>query len=327
MPLDEATTAFLRKIAKGSPRPLHELGPAAARAATRSMKPLYGSGPDVAAVTGAEIPGPAGPVPALVIRPPAAPAGVLVYFHGGGWVLGSADEFEALGRELACRTGCVVVLPDYRLAPEHRFPAAVDDAWSAVVWAGEQRADLAGASVPLLVAGDSAGGNLAAVVCRRARDEGAPPIAMQVLIYPVTDCDFETGSYRAPENQLMFGRDTLRWFWDQYAPTPESRSRPECAPARAQDFGDLPPAVVVTAEHDVLRDEGESYAKLLDAAGVEVAHRRFGGQMHGFFSMVNVLPGSARALEFVATEVIARIKGSDGAAERGGGDGPGRGGD
>jgi acetyl esterase len=238
--------------------------------------------------------------PAAVFRrvlvPRAAPRGVVVFFHGGGWVCGSLDEVEMLGATLADRTACTVVLAQYRLAPEHPFPAAVDDAAAAVEWAAEYAAGL-----PLIVAGDSAGGNLAAVVSQRT---DGPAIALQILIEPVTDTDTETASYLEPANQLIVTRELMQWFFEHYAP--EDRRDPRLAPLRAASLAGVPPAVVLTAEHDVLRDEGEAYAERLRAAGVEVSHRRFAGQMHGFFGMVGVLPGSTAGIDYVV-EAIERL--------------------
>ena len=228
---------------------------------------------------------------------------MIVYYHGGGWVIGALDEFDTLGRQLAVRTGAAVALVDYRLAPEHRYPAAAEDAWAALRWVEDNRARFAGSRVPLIVAGDSAGGNLAAIVAQRAKAEGGPDLALQVLIYPVTDADVDNPSYTDPANALMLTREGMIWFWDHYAPDPVTRSNPDASPLQAADLSGLPPAVVLTAEHDVLRDEGEAYAERLRAAGVPVQHRRFAGQMHGFFSMVNVLPGAAAGLEYVAAEI------------------------
>jgi acetyl esterase len=236
------------------------------------------------------------------------PRGVIVYYHGGGGVIGGLEDFDRLGRLLAERTGCTVVLVDYRLAPEYRFPTAVDDSWAALRWADEFRAELAGpgpggAPAPLIVAGDSAGGNLSAVMTMRARAAGGPAIALQVLVYPVTDCDLEATSYRDPANQLMLSRESMVWFWDHYAPEPGARLHPDASPLRSANFAALPPAVILTAEHDVLRDEGELYATRLLKAGVPVRHRRFAGQMHGFFTMVDLLPGAGEALAYVATAI------------------------
>jgi acetyl esterase len=159
--------------------------------------------------------------------------------------------------------------------------------------------------VPLIVAGDSAGGNLSAIMALRARAAGGPSIALQVLVYPVTDCDLESTSYRDPANQLMLSRESMVWFWDHYAPDPEARLHPDASPLRSANLSGLPPAVILTAEHDVLRDEGELYATRLLKAGVPVRHRRFDGQMHGFFTMVDLLPGADEGLDYVATAIAS----------------------
>ncbi len=254
-------------------------------------------------------------MPLRVLVPTDQPRGVIVYYHGGGWVIGSLDDYDKLGRLLARRTGCTVVLVDYRLAPEYRFPTAVDDSWAALRWADEHRGELAGEQAPLIVAGDSAGGNLAAIVAMRARAAAGPPIALQVLVYPVTDCDLESTSYRDPANQLMLSRDSMVWFWDHYAPDLNARLHPDAAPLRSANFADLPPAVVLTAEHDVLRDEGELYATRLMKAGVPVRHRRFAGQMHGFFNMNDVLPGAADGLDYVVAAIGEQLAGAPGLSE------------
>ncbi|MFC5835509.1 alpha/beta hydrolase [Nonomuraea insulae] len=303
MSLDHATAEFLRLLEAQGGRPMHELTPEEARAVGGELNALCGKGPDVARVEEVSIPAEDGAsFPARVLVPFGTPRGVIVYYHGGGWVLGTIDEFDTLGRELATRTNCTVVLVGYRLAPEHRYPAAARDAYSALLWTASALPDL-----PIVVAGDSAGGNLSAVVTQRARDEGGPAIALQVLVYPVTDCDLDNASYRDPGNQLLLDRDSMVWFWDHYAPDPAQRANPDVSPLRAKDLSGLPPAVVLTAEHDVLREEGEAYAERLREAGVPVEFRRFTGQMHIFFTLVNVLPGSADGLAMVAGAVERRL--------------------
>jgi acetyl esterase len=231
------------------------------------------------------------------------PRAAIVYLHGGGWVLGSIAEFDTLGRILAARTECAVVLVEYRLAPEHPYPAAVEDAWAALRWTDDHLEEIAGRQVPVLVAGDSSGGNLAAVLAQRAAATGQPVLAGQELVYPVTDADLDTASYTDPANQLMVSRESMTWFWNHYVPDPGRRTEPGVAPLRAPEFAGLPPAVVITAEHDVTRDEGEAYVERLRAAGVPVEHQRFAGQLHGFFTMVSVLPGSAAGIDFVVGHI------------------------
>lgn len=301
MALDAATTALLAKLAEAGGAPMHETTPAEARARMAGMATLYPTGPEVARAEDLEVPTRAGSAACRLVAPE-SPRGVLLYLHGGGWVVGSPAEHETLARELAVRTGCAVVLGAYRLAPEHRWPAAVEDAWDVLSWISTHHGELAPAGSPLVVAGDSAGGNLATIIARRARDEGGPAIAAQVLVYPVTEADFDNGSYTDPANQLALNRQTLEWFWDHYVDA-EHRDHPDVSPARADDLSGLPPAIVITAGHDVLRDEGEKYAEQLRAAGVRTTLRRFDGQMHGFFTMSGLLPAGAEALAHVAAEL------------------------
>jgi acetyl esterase len=223
-------------------------------------------------------------------------------------VLGALDEYDALARRMALATGAAVVLVDYRLAPEHRFPTAVEDCVAAVRWVDQHLEHIAGRRVPLIVAGDSAGGNLTAVVTLRARATGGPDIAAQVLVYPVTDADADTPSSLDPDNQLLLSRDGMIWFWNHYAPDPAVRSHPDASPlrARAEDLRGLPPAIVVLAEHDVLRSEGEAYADRLRTAGVPVVQRCFTGQMHAFFTLLN-LPAASLALDYVAEHLAPHL--------------------
>ena len=301
MALDEATAGFLAQMAESGMKPLHEMTPEEARGLGGALRDMYGPGPEVAHVVEESVPVAGGSVPVRILAPE-APRAVFVYYHGGGWVIGSLDESDTLARKIVERTGAAVVLVDYRLAPEHRYPVAVEDSWAALLWSvrhfAEHRTDL-----PLIVGGDSAGGNLAAIMAQRAKAEGGPAIALQVLVYPVTDADLDNASYSDPSNQLMLSRDSMVWFWDHYAPDQASRRRADASPLQATDLAGLPPAVVLTAEHDVLRDEGEAYAEKLRAAGVAVQSRRFEGQMHGFFTMVNVLPGADAGLEYVAEHI------------------------
>jgi acetyl esterase len=306
MALDEATAALLAQLAGTGTKPMHELTLAEARGLAAALRGQAPPGPEMARVQNARARAAGGVIPVRVLVPGERPRGVIVYYHGGGWVLGGIDDADLLGRELAQRTGCAVVLAGYRLAPEYRYPTAVEDSVAAVRWTADHVIEIAGAPVPLIVAGDSAGGNLAAVVALRARLAG-PAIAAQVLVYPVTDADFSTTSYQDPANDLLLTRESMAWFWDHYAPDPAARLHPDASPLRAPNLSGLPPAIVVTAEHDVLRDEGELYATRLLKAGVPVTLRRFAGQMHGFFTMTGVLPGSADALEFVAATLDQQL--------------------
>jgi acetyl esterase len=302
MALDEATTTFLATMAESGMPPLHEMTPDQARGLGPALLEMYGPGPEVGQVTEHAVPVDGGSITIRAFAPHSDPRAVIVYYHGGGWVIGALDEFDTLARQLVERTGAAVMLVDYRLAPEYRYPTAAEDAWSALRWVEADMVER-GLQVPLVVAGDSAGGNLSAIMAQRAKSEAGPRLAAQVLIYPVTDANLETASYTDPANQLMLSRDSMIWFWDLYAPDAASRTRPDASPLQAQDLSGLPPAIVVTAEHDPLRDEGEAYAEKLQTAGVPVIHRRFDGQMHGFFTMVNLLPGAAAAMDFVVEQL------------------------
>ncbi len=231
---------------------------------------------------------------------------MLIYYHGGGWVIGAIDEFDTLARKLAARTGCAVVLPDYRLAPEYRYPTAADDAYATLEWVAERVGDIAGSDVPIVVAGDSAGGNLSTVTAQRSRDRGGPAIAFQGLVYPVTDADVDNASYTSDENQLMLTRDGMIWFWDHYAPDDVQRKETDASPLQAEDLSGLPPAVVILAEYDVLRDEGQAYADRLQEAGVPVDVHVHPGQMHGFFTLL-MLPGHDEAIDQLTASLDAHL--------------------
>ena len=268
MALDMATAMMMEQMAAAGGKPINESTPEEARALGAAFAEMSGPKPRTVTSEDRQLEVEGGSIPIRILRPQQAARGVIVYYHGGGWVIGTIDEFDTLGRKIAERTSCAVVLVDYRLAPEYRYPTAADDSYAALEWAGANLATIAGRNdVPLFVAGDSAGGNLSAVVALRARDRGGPEIALQVLIYPVTDCDFDRPSYVDPENQVLLTRDAMVWFWDHYLPDASRRAEPDASPLRAEDLSGLPPAVVITAEHDPLRDEGEEYAKKLEAAG------------------------------------------------------------
>ena len=306
MALDSATVRFLKRLADGGGKPLHECTPDEARAFLSKLAGLAGPSPEMWRVEEHNIEETDARARLRVLVPIENPIGMLIYYHGGGWVLGSIDEYDTVARKLAERTSCAVVLVDYRLAPEHRYPAGVDDSYAALKWVGDHIIDITGREVPLIVIGDSAGGNLAAVMAIRARDRNGPSIALQILVYPVTDADFDRPSYTDPENQLLLTRDGMIWFWDHYLPDPSRRTEPDASPLRSEDLSGLPPAVVLTAEHDVLRDEGESYYSRLREAYVSADLRRYTGQMHGFFTLL-MLPGSELGFQQVVKAVKACI--------------------
>jgi acetyl esterase len=299
--LDRATSTFLTQMARSGSPPLHEMALEQARSVAKRLLGSYGPGPGMLRSEQATVTVRDGSFPVRVLVPKERPRGIIVYYHGGGWVIGDIDDFDPLGRKLARRTGCAVVLVGYRLAPEYRYPTAAEDAWAALLWTNTRLVDIAGDSVPLIVAGDGAGGNLAAITTQRARDNepSGPRVSAQILACPVTDCNLNTPSYLDPANQLLLTRETTAWFWSLYAPDTDLRERPDASPLRGSLVG-LPPAVILTAEYDPLRDEGEAYAAALHVTGVAVEHRRFVGQVHGFFTMINILPASAEGIEYVA---------------------------
>ena len=296
------------KAASGAP-PLWELSPDEGRAMVEANNATIPTGPDMESVRDIVIPSQAGGMPARLYSPSASAPGLVVYFHGGGWVVGTLDGWDASVRNLAAASGCDVVSVDYRLAPEHVFPAAADDAYDALVWAASAEGLAAGR--PIVIAGDSAGGNLAAVSALRARDFGGPPIALQVLVYPVVDCDLDRRSYHEyGGDELILNRRDMVWFWDHYAPDPATRANPYASPLRASSLSGLPPAYVVTAEHDPLRDEGFAYADRLRAARVPVEHRHYGSQIHAFFTFTGVLDDADKAVTEAGSTIRAAVEGS-----------------
>jgi acetyl esterase len=309
MPLSEANTAFLTEMAASGAKPIDESTPEEVRALTAEFKELYGTGPEMAKVEDHKIPVEGTDIHARVLVPEGTVRGVFIYYHGGGWVIGGdLDEFDVLGRKLAAATACAVVLVDYRLAPEHRYPVAVDDCYAALEWVAAARSDIAGGDVPIIVGGDSAGGNLSAIMTQRSRDRGGPPIAFQALVYPVTDADLDNASYTAEENQLLVNKASMIWFWDHYLPDAARRKEPDASPLQAPDLSGLPPAVVLLAEYDVLRDEGQAYADRLRDAGVPVDVHVHPGQMHGFFTLL-MLPGHEEAIDQLAASLDAHVGG------------------
>ncbi len=258
-------------------------------------------GPEVGEIVDGTLPGPAGDLAYRLYRPPSdGPHPVVVYFHGGGWVLGSHDSDDPFCRDLCVRSGSIVISVDYRHAPEARFPAAPDDGFAAVQWVAAHAAELGGIDGQLVVAGWSAGANVAAVVCQLARDAGGPAIAGQLLVTPVTDSDLTRGSYVENADGFMLTAPLMAWFWDHYADEAD-RAHPKASPLRAESLADLPPALIVTAEFDPLRDEGAAYADALEAAGNQVVHLSARGHVHTSLTAVDaVLSGAAHRAEMGA---------------------------
>jgi acetyl esterase len=266
--------------------------------------------PELARVAPLAIPAPHGTIPARLYVPkePRQHDGLspaLVFFHGGGWVIGDLDSHDVVCRQLAAEGALIVISVDYRLAPEHKFPAAADDAIAATRWIAAHARDLGVDASRLSIGGDSAGGNLAAVVALAARDAGGPALAGQVLIYPATDFAMTHGSHSEPETSVLLTHSVIRWFRDHYLNGAADIHDWRASPARAQNLAGLPPAYVLTAGADPLRDEGDEYAERLRQAGVPVTYKHFPGQFHGFFTMGKLL----RQANVAVSEIGVWLKG------------------
>ncbi len=302
MPLDpQIRDARDRWYADPTP-PLYEMSLRQARAADLAAIQA-GGGPvrPVESVRELRIPGPATELPARLYRPDLPGLlPVLVYFFGGGWTLGNLDTCDGVCRDLCVEAGCLVLSVEYRTAPEHPFPAAPEDCYRAVEWLAQQATALGGDPARIAVAGDSAGGNLAAVVAQLARDRGGPALTCQALVYPNTAYRAETPSMRENTDRAFFNRDSVAWYWSHYLSDPADGESPMASPLRAADLHGLPPALVLTAEYDPLRDEAEAYAARLREAGVPVELTRYDGMVHGFFTMSGTLEASRKAVAQVA---------------------------
>jgi acetyl esterase len=297
MPVDAQIQGLLDLIASKNLPPHYLLAPPEARVAMEKARAIL-RGPEVplARIEPLSIPGPAGTVPArLYAASQERSLPILVYFHGGGWVIGSLDTHDDLCRRLAIASGCLVVAVDYRLAPEHKFPAPVEDSFAATRWIAAHAKELGGDAKRLAVGGDSAGGNLATVVALLARDQGGPAIRYQLLIYPAVTKDFTLPSMKAYGEGLILTMTGMQWFWNHYLRLPADARDVRASPLLAPSLKGLPPALVAIAEYDVLRDEGEEYAWRLQAAGVPVRLVRYDGMIHAFATMSVV----SRTLEIV----------------------------
>ena len=293
--LDPDAAAVYRAFQDAGRPPYETLTPAEARGYYLAARPVTNpEPPELARVEPLSIPSPHGAIPARVYTPTTLRAAnglapCLVFFHGGGWVIGNLDSHDVVCRQLAHEGGLIVISVDYRLAPEHKYPAAVDDAIVATNWIAANVASLGIDATRLSVGGDSAGGNLAAVVSLAARDGNGPAISGQMLIYPATDFSRQHPSHREPETSILLTHSVIGWFIDHYLGDADINDW-RASPARAAKLAGLPPAYVLTAGADPLRDEGDAYAARLKDAGVPVTYRHFPGQFHGFFTMGKLLP-------------------------------------
>jgi acetyl esterase len=300
---DSQTQALLARLAAEGGAPVWEFSPSEARARRNPFfAAVGGPSPHVFKVEDRTIPGPAGDMAVRIYTPEqgfddGAGHPLLVYFHGGGWVLGNLDTHDSLCRSLANSGGCVVVSVDYRLSPENRFPAALEDAYGAVCWVSENARHLKGDASRLLVGGDSAGGNLAAVSCLMARDEGGPDLLHQLLLYPVMDLsDFHKKSYDAHGEGYLLTAQGMVYYRDQYLRDEGDRKNPYASPLLAEDLSGLPPATVVAAELDVLTDEGEAYADRLNNAGVPTNYLCYDGMIHAFLNFLETVDRAGDAV-------------------------------
>jgi acetyl esterase len=306
MPLDPQAQSVLDHLTGLGARPYHTMTAAEARRAMAGFAKLGGRPAAVHRIEDRVIPGPGGDIPVRVYTPsPGGPLAALVFFHGGGFVTSSIATHDPLCRALAHGAGCVVVSVDYRLAPEHRFPAAVEDCYAATQWVSCNAAGLGIDPTRLAVGGDSAGGTLAAVVARWARERGGPPLAFQLLIYPITDYMPDLPSRKS--YKYLISVPDLAWVWGHYLRSAADGADASVAPLRAADLRRLPPALVITAEFDPLRDEGELYAARLREAGVPVELARYDGMFHGFVSMAGVIDQGKHALARAAAALRSAL--------------------
>jgi len=306
MPLDPQLQAGRDQRERDNVRPLYEMSLADARAADlASIRQGGGTAEPVFEVTELAITGPGGELPLRLYRPSGSrPLPVLLYFFGGGWVLGTIDTADGVARRLANASGAMVAVVGYRLAPEHPFPAPVDDCYAALRWVGAHGGEIGADPARLAVGGDSAGGNLAAAVALLARD-GGPPLAGQLLVYPNTDQLADDESMRAADDPFLFNRQSVAWYRGHYLSGEQDAADPLASPLRAPNLAGLPPALVITAEYDPLRDQGEAYARRLVDEGVPVELSRYPGMAHGFFTMAGTVDASRSAIAQAAAQLRA----------------------
>ncbi|MGB1352132.1 MAG: alpha/beta hydrolase fold domain-containing protein [Luminiphilus sp.] len=311
MQLDLATTSMLAGMMLNETPALNTLTPDEARLVFSEINRSMPPGPSQISSNDIDIPVSGGSIRARILAPSSSAKNLMVYYHGGGWVIGNIDDYDAVGRHLANICESIVVMVDYRKAPEHAFPTPVNDCYTALEWVDNHRADINALNLPLVVAGDSAGGNLSAVMAIQSRDNDGPKIDLQALIYPVTDGRMGAKSWGDEDKQLFLTSDIMTYFWEHYADA-DSRLDQRASPLLAEDLSNLPPAVVLTAEFDILVDEGKAYAEALKAAGVTVSYKDFAQQMHGFFAMPAALPAAGKAMHWLAQEMDRHLA----AAER-----------
>jgi len=310
MALDPQVQAVLDLVIKSGRPAYHTLSPKDARQLFRETRPASTPTPPEIGAVNNLVADPT--IPVRVYRPVGAaadtPLPALVYFHGGGWVIGDLETHDVLCRQITAEAGVSVVSVDYRLAPEAKFPAAADDAWAATKWVVANAGRLGIDTQRIAVGGDSAGGNLAAVVALMARDAGAPAIAFQVLLYPVTEVGTGTRSYRDFADGYLLTLESMRWFFDHYLTSKDDAKDWRASPLRAASLKGLPPALIITAGFDPLRDEGEAYARALREAGVRVDYVCYGGMIHGFAPMGRLIDTGNRAVSHIAASLREALR-------------------
>lgn len=299
MSLDPQATAFLAAVAELNPPKYEDLPAAEGRTIFAGLTDVFGTGPEPAAQKEIEVPH--GSKLRLYRAAGEGPQPCVMYFHGGGWVLGDIETHDTLCRRISAQAGVTVVSVEYRAAPDAPFPAAINDCYNATRHISDHAATLQIDRSRIAVAGDSAGGNLAAAVCLKARDECRPPIHSQWLIYPITDADTETTSYNKFADDLGLTKDLMIWFWDQYVPSANDRLHPLASPLRAASLVGLPPAYLLSAGFDVLYDEGQAYAQRLRDAGVPVTEQAHPGMLHGFLHFSEPFTEAATAMTQLTT--------------------------
>jgi acetyl esterase len=311
MPLDPDARALLDWIAAAGRPAIDAMSAADARVSYKqSRRALHPDPPDVAAADDRTVPGPHGPIPVRSYRPLSSSASdvlpVLVYFHGGGFMIGDLDTHDVVCRSLANAARCAVVAVDYRLAPEHQFPCAVDDCFAATKWVADQAAALGIDPTRLAVGGDSAGGNLAAVISILARETGGPTIAFQLLLYPTTDMHHDRASTQELADGYLLTRPVMHYFRGNYLRSEADRDDWRASPLLARELSHLPPALIITAGFDPLKDEGKAYAERLNVAGVPAAYTCYEGTIHGFITMGRAL----KVADVAIAEAAAALSGA-----------------
>ena len=311
MPVHPQVQALLDEFSKQGLPPFNEMSVTLARTVALSFRDLQGEPENVGQITDILVPGPAGALPARLYHPsPGTSLPLVVYFHGGGWVIGDLEIVDRPCRALANAAGCVVASVNYRLSPETKFPGPAEDCYAATRWLTEHARDIGADNRFVAVSGDSAGGNLAAVVALMARDRGGPALAYQLLIYPVTAPAAGTtfASYRENADGYLLTRGSMEWFWDHYLASPDDARNPYASPLHASSLEGLPPAMVITAEFDPLRDEGLAYAKRLRDAGVSVRSSHYDGMIHGFLWMAGALERGRELIAEIGGELRKQTK-------------------